>query len=123
MALDTTTTTVSGTTLQSLVKTFISLVDSLIPLLAGVALLLFLWGGVKFIYNSSETKGRIEGRAAMMWGVIALFVLFSLWSILSLLEASLLPTTSQTPTSAGSIGSNPAPAIPPAPSVPSPPSY
>lgn len=64
-------------------------------MLAGFALLLFLWGCVKYIYNSSETKGKTEGKEAMIWGIIALFVLFSIWGILGLLAKDLLPPETQ----------------------------
>ena len=48
----------TGATLKTLVDTFLALIGTFIPVLAGFALLLFLWGGVKYIYNSSETKGK-----------------------------------------------------------------
>lgn len=78
-------------TLKTLVDMFLTLIGTFIPVLAGFALLLFLWGGVKYIYNSSETKGKTEGKEAMIWGIIALFVLFSIWGILSLLQTSFFP--------------------------------
>ena len=81
----------TGATLKTLVDTFLALIGTFIPVLAGFALLLFLWGGVKYIYNSSETKGKAEGKSAMIWGIIALFVLFCIWGIIGLLQTSVFP--------------------------------
>jgi len=89
------TTHTTGATLSSLVGVFLNFINTLIPLLAGFALILFLWGGVHYVYNSSETKGRAEGRQAIIWSIIALFVLFSIWGILGLLTNSLLPGSQQ----------------------------
>lgn len=61
---------------------------------AGLALLVFFWGLVKFIRSVSET-GKTEGRTFMIWGIVALFVMMSVWGIIGFMQRELgLPDTS-----------------------------
>jgi uncharacterized membrane protein len=56
------------------------LVKLAIPVVAGIALLVFFWGLVKFIYASSA-EGKSEGKNFMLWGIIALFVMIAVWGL------------------------------------------
>ena len=58
--------------------------DLLVPLLVGVALIVFVWGVVKFIAASGDDKAYEEGRRRMLWGVIILFVIISMWGLVRL---------------------------------------
>lgn len=57
----------------------------LIPLFAAIALLTFIWGLAKFVYNVGNEDVRNEGKQLMVWGTIGLFVMMSVWGILSML--------------------------------------
>jgi hypothetical protein len=48
----------------------------------GLAVLFFFWGVAQFIRTVSE-KTKEEGKNKMIWGVIALFVMFSIWGIVA----------------------------------------
>lgn len=70
-----------------LVQIFLDLIMLAIPLVASLALLVFLWGLVKFIYRvGGDEKAVTEGKNLMIWGVIALFVMVSIWGIIRLLS-------------------------------------
>lgn len=60
-------------------------VRALIPVLIGLALLLFIWGLVKFIFASGDEKEVAVGKQRMIWGIIALFVIVSVWGLVALL--------------------------------------
>ena len=79
---------------------------NLTPALAGLALLVFFWGVVKFIFNAGDEEKRREGKKFMLWGIIALFVMVSLWGIVTLIRSSVLGTGK-----AGTIKSMPPPTI------------
>ncbi|MDP2598813.1 MAG: hypothetical protein Q8P49_03220 [Candidatus Liptonbacteria bacterium] len=66
-----------------------ALVNDLIPLLLAVAVLLFLWGLVKFIANIGDETARAAGKSLMVWGMIALFVMVSFWGIIGYVQESL----------------------------------
>lgn len=77
-------------TFQSLVGKIILAVNSAIPMLATLAMVLFFWGLVNYIYRSGDTKARAKGRELVVWGLVAMFVIMSLWGILRLLCVSFI---------------------------------
>lgn len=73
------------TSFASVVAYIIGIINSLVLVLAAAALLVFMWGVFQYIYNAGAKKNR----TLMLWGLVALFVLFSIWGILRLGCASL----------------------------------
>lgn len=61
----------------------------LVGLLGALALVIFFWGLVQYIYRSGDAHAHAEGRERMVWSLIAIFVLFSVWGILQLMSISL----------------------------------
>ncbi len=59
-------------------------------LLAGIALLVFFWGLVKFIFAQSSETAKTEAKKVMVWGLIALFVMVSVWGIVRFMQEALL---------------------------------
>jgi multidrug transporter EmrE-like cation transporter len=55
----------------------------LITLLAAIALLLFLWGGLQFVLGAGNPEARKTGQRHMIWGIIGLLVMVSAYAILS----------------------------------------
>lgn len=75
---------------RGLIDSFSQIVDLLIILAAGVALLAFFWGLAKFIFRSAgDEKAVEEGKRLMIWGVIALFVMVSVWGIVRFVQKEL----------------------------------
>jgi len=68
-----------------LVNIFLSLLRGLLPVLYGLALLVFFWGVAKFILRAGSETAREDAKNVIMWGVIALFVVTTIFGILSLL--------------------------------------
>src|SRR3989344_55959 len=63
----------------------------LIPLVIGIALLVFFWGLVKFIFAQGSETVKADGKKIMIWGLIALFVMMSVWGIISFFQGAFLP--------------------------------
>jgi len=61
----------------------------LLPILVGVAVIVFIWGLIIFIYKSNDETGRAEGKQRMIWGIIALFVMVSIWGIVGYIRDTL----------------------------------
>lgn len=74
--------------IRDLVLSFKNLLDLAFPVVAGLALLGFFWGLVKYIWGGAEDKEK--GKNIMIYGVIALFVMFAIWGILRFIGAALL---------------------------------
>jgi hypothetical protein len=59
------------------------------PILTTLILVAFLYGVfIYFIRVTDDFKKREEGRKYMIWGIIALFVVFSLWGILKIVNST-----------------------------------
>lgn len=69
---------------------FTDLIATAIPVVAGIALLVFFYGLGKFILNAGSDSGRDEGKQVMKWGIISLFVLVSIWGIVAFLSGDIL---------------------------------
>lgn len=71
-------------TFADLVYLLISFINPLAAILSMIAILIFFWGIVQYIYSAGG-EGHERGRQLIVWGIIALFVLFSVWSLASIL--------------------------------------
>jgi uncharacterized membrane protein YidH (DUF202 family) len=65
-------------------------------LLVLVAMVVFLWGMVKFIANAGNEEERKKGKQVMIWGIVAIFVIFSLISIVEFIQISIFSNTDTT---------------------------
>jgi hypothetical protein len=61
------------------------ILNGLLPVVVGLALLYFFWGLGKYILSAGSEEKKEEGRNIMIWGVISLFVMVSVWGIVGLL--------------------------------------
>jgi hypothetical protein len=60
----------------------------LIPLLFGVAIVVFLWGMIKtFLLGSADESKREEGKKLMLWGILAFVFMTALWGIVTLVTS------------------------------------
>ncbi len=76
------------TSLQGALAVIANLINLAIPVLIGAAVLVFMWGLFTYIMNVSDEEKRNEGKMMMIWGIIALFVMFSVFGLVNLLIGS-----------------------------------
>lgn len=63
--------------------------DSVIPLIFALAVVMFVWGTIKFfIINSDEEAKRAQGKQFMIWGIVALAVMLSIWGLVAILGST-----------------------------------
>lgn len=74
--------------LSDLICMAMDLINPVIALLTGLAVLYFVWNVVRFIMKADDEKGRAAAKDGIIYGVIGLFVLFSFWGLVELLRAS-----------------------------------
>lgn len=72
----------------SLVQVF-AVINQIIPMLLALAVLVFLWGIVKFIANAGDPEARGAGVRHMVGGMIGLFVMVAFWGIIGYVQESL----------------------------------
>lgn len=66
-----------------------TVVTTLIPIVMGLAVLVFFWGLVKYIANADDEGAKESGKNLMIWGMVALFVMVALWGILGFVQTEL----------------------------------
>ena len=55
-----------------------------------LAILAFIWGAARCRLEADDSNARTEGRQAMFWGIIGIFVLFSLWGLVRVVMVTFL---------------------------------
>ena len=100
-------------TLQAYLGYIVCIINSaIIPLLFAVAVIMFVWGVIKFfIINSDEEAKRAQGKQYMVWGIIGLAVMLSIWGLVNILGVTFGVNSSVLPqvTPPGSATTTPCP--------------
>lgn len=58
------------------------IVNPLIAVLMGVAIVVFIWGVVEYVWKADTEEGRSKGARAILWGLVGLFIMVSVFSIM-----------------------------------------
>jgi len=74
--------------LQNLAGSVGRLVASLVPILVTLALVVFIWGLIRYIWGGTKADHK-AGRNIMIAGLISLFVIVSVWGIIFLAQDAL----------------------------------
>jgi hypothetical protein len=69
-------------TFAGFVSLILDLIALLLPVIAGLTVLVFIWGLAKFILNAGDTKKREDGKKFIMWSIVGMFVMVSVWGII-----------------------------------------
>ncbi len=62
------------------------MMNQVVKIIFGLALIYFFWGGARFILNAGDAKTRDDGKNKMLWGVITLAVMISIYGIINWLN-------------------------------------
>ncbi len=89
---------VFAASVSDVIETIGEIISALIPIVAALALLFFFWGLAKYILNAGDETAKTEGRNIMIWGIIALFVMFSVWGLVEVLQNTFSVGGSSAPT-------------------------
>jgi uncharacterized membrane protein YidH (DUF202 family) len=75
---------------ESLITNILNeIVNPLISLMIGVAVIYFLWGVFEFIRNAESSDERKKGGMHMLWGAIGLFIMVTAYGIMNLILGSI----------------------------------
>lgn len=85
-------------TVKSVIDQIIgSVLQPAVPVLIGVAVVLFLYGLVKYLNSGfGDTKTVGEARGLMIWGIVALAVMVSIWGLVAVVQNTFLGGASPT---------------------------
>ena len=62
--------------------------NSVIPLIASLAVATFIWGVIQYVMNTEEEAKREKGKQFMIWGIIGLTVMVGVWGLVSILGST-----------------------------------
>jgi hypothetical protein len=77
-----------GKTVQGLLGLFSSIVGMLVPIVIGIAVLMFLWGILGYV-TAKDQEGHTEALKTMASGAVVLFVMVSIWGLVNVLGSTL----------------------------------
>lgn len=51
-----------------------------------LAIVIFLWGIMEFIYSSDDEKKKEDGKRHLVWGLVGMFIMFGVWGIIKIIQ-------------------------------------
>jgi hypothetical protein len=63
----------------------VNIVNPLVTLMVGVAVLYFLWGVFDFVRNAESSEKRKVGGMHMLWGALGIFIMVTAYGVLNLI--------------------------------------
>ncbi len=75
--------------IEGLVEAVGNIVGAALPIVVGIALLVFFWGLVKYIFAQGSEDKQGDAKKIMLWGIIALFVMISVWGLVGFIGEAL----------------------------------
>jgi len=73
--------------LEDLIGGIGGILRTLVPILVTLALVVFIWGLIRYIASGGDEEKRKEARQTMIWGVIIFAVIVSIWGLVALLRS------------------------------------
>jgi uncharacterized membrane protein YidH (DUF202 family) len=62
------------------------IINPLILLLFGLAILIFLYGVLEFLLNQASEEKKTTGKSHMLWGIVGITIMLGVWTILGLVQ-------------------------------------
>jgi uncharacterized membrane protein len=84
----------STTAIQFLKNVNKAIINPLIVLLFGIALLVFIYGVFEYVKGGQSEDGRSKGTQHMIWGIFGLFIMVSALGLVSFIANSVGADTS-----------------------------
>ena len=77
------------TSLNSSITAIENLINKVVPLIIGIAGLVFIWGLVSYVTAGGDEEKKKTARDTMVYGIIVLFVMVSVWGLVNILVGTL----------------------------------
>ncbi|MDO8594175.1 MAG: hypothetical protein Q7R93_01530 [bacterium] len=76
------------TTFDGLIGRANAILNTLVPVLIGLAVFIVIWGVFGYITHADEEEKRAEAKQFILWGVIFIFFMVSIWGFINILVNS-----------------------------------
>lgn len=74
--------------ISSVLRTLTTILAGIIPILMGLATIVFLWGVIGYIFAGDDEEKRKTFKAYIGWGIIGLFSMVAVWGLVRAIVAS-----------------------------------
>lgn len=81
------TTSQAGSNVNQLFDVISNLASRSIGILVTIALAVFFWGLVRYLFKLGGEKGAENGKSLMIYGLVALFIMVSVWGIINFVSS------------------------------------
>lgn len=61
------------------------LINPLIMLLFGIAIIVFVYGLIEYIAQKDNTEATLRGKRHMFWGIVGIFIMVSVFAIMRII--------------------------------------
>lgn len=78
--------TVDLTNLNTAIRSLIGTVNLLIPFFVALAVLVFIYGLIKYVLSAGDAAARVEARGYIIYGVIGIAVMLSVFGLVNLVR-------------------------------------
>lgn len=72
--------------LTDLINIFIDILQALVPLIVGLAVVVFFWGILKYVIAGGDKDGKAEGRRVIVYGILGIAVMVSVWGLVEIVK-------------------------------------
>jgi len=62
----------------------VNIINPIIGILFAFALVMFLWGVAKYLFNAEDETARSQGKNHMIWGLVGMFIMVSVMGIIDI---------------------------------------
>lgn len=81
------------TNFSGLVTRLMDMINSTIPFIIALAVLVFLWGIFQLVLSGDSEEKQKEAKNIIFYGIICLFVMVSVWGLVRILTATFFNNT------------------------------
>jgi hypothetical protein len=74
------------TNLGTALTDFQTIMNKVVPILIGLAIIVFLWGVLRFVFNAGDEEKRKDGKWMMVYGIIGIVVMVSVWGLVAFVQ-------------------------------------
>src|SRR3989344_2616482 len=65
-----------------------AVINTIIPFLVGLAVLIIIWGVFNYISGAGDEEKRAQAKQYIVWGVVGVFIMLSVWGLVNVLVNS-----------------------------------
>lgn len=72
-------------TFGGIINTISNIISAIVPLLIAIALVVFIWGVIKYITAGDDAEKRSAARNTIIYGIIGLFAIVAVWGLVNVI--------------------------------------